>query len=155
MAASVSSAEVWNLDSGEIEIWDAERLGFGYRHSNISPRHVVLSAVLTLREGDSDEGREELREIVRWRREHQPGGANAGSVFQNPDSVSAGAVIDACGLKGRRHGSAHVSEKHANFIMVDVPGSAEDVVALMDEVRECVARERGVELHSEIRLVGF
>ena len=60
----------------------------------------------------------EIAEIVRWRREHQPGGQNCGSVFVNPvpDEVTAGGLIDGLGLRGFRIGSAWVSEKHANFI---------------------------------------
>ena len=105
--------------------------------------------------GDSEEGRAMMREIVRWRREHQPGGANAGSVFQNPSNESAGSLIDSCGLKGRRVGSAHVSDKHANFIQADTDGSADDVANLMSLVHDTVLAERGIDLHTEIRMVGF
>ena len=65
--------------------------------------------------------------IVTWRREHQPGGSNAGSVFTNPEGDSAGRLIEAAGLKGYRLGTAHVSEKHANFIQADEDGRADDV----------------------------
>ena len=65
--------------------------------------------------------------IVQWRREHQPGGANAGSVFSNPPGDSAGRLIDAAGLKGLRVGGAVVSEKHANFIVADPTATAADV----------------------------
>ena len=70
-----------------------------------------------------------LAEIVRWRREHQPGGQNAGSVFVNPvpGELSAGEVIDSLGLRGLRIGTAEVSPKHANFIQADEGGSADDV----------------------------
>ena len=73
--------------------------------------------------------------IVRWRRAHQPGGSNAGSVFTNPEGDSAGRLIEAAGLKGFRMGTAHVSEKHANFIQADKDGRADDVHALMAHVR--------------------
>ena len=102
-----------------------------------------------------EEGRARLREIVAWRRANQPGGANCGSVFANPPGSSAGALIDAAGLKGAVHGSASVSEKHANFIQAQAGGSADDVAALMLELVEEVAATSGVELHSEVRLVGF
>ena len=68
--------------------------------------------------------------IVRWRRQHQPGGSNAGSVFTNPEGDSAGRLIEAAGLKGFRMGTARVSEKHANFIQADKDGRADDVHAL-------------------------
>ena len=96
-----------------------------------------------------------MADIVRWRREHQPGGSNAGSVFTNPEGDSAGRLIEAAGLKGFRVGSAHVSEKHANFIQADKGGSADDVYALMEHVRDVVADRCGVMLRTEVRLLGF
>ena len=86
-----------------------------------------------------------IGEIVRWRREHQPGGQNAGSVFVNPVpfQLSAGEVIDELGLRGLRIGSAQVSEKHANFIQADEGGSADDVRAVMEAVRAAGGRPSG------------
>jgi UDP-N-acetylmuramate dehydrogenase len=115
----------------------------------------VVRADLQLRLGDRAAAEREIDEIVRWRREHQPGGPNAGSVFTNPDHDSAGRLIDACGLKGLRVGTAEVSTKHANFIQADVGGSADDVYALMLEVRRRVFDQRGLVLVPETRLVGF
>ncbi len=94
---------------------------------------------------------------MRWRRENQPGGQNAGSVFVNPipGVLSAGEVIDALGLRGLRIGTARVSEKHANFIQSDEGGTAADVRAVIEAVRAKVLSERGIALRSEIRLVGF
>jgi UDP-N-acetylmuramate dehydrogenase len=94
-------------------------------------------------------------EIVRWRREHQPGGANAGSVFTNPPGDAAGRLIEAAGLKGHRVGSAAVSAKHANFIQADDGGSADDIVALMAYIQRVVRERTGVELRPEVHLVGF
>ena len=68
------------------------------------------------------QGAATIAEIVRWRRANQPGGRNAGSVFTNPPGDSAGRLIDACGLKGFRIGTAEVSTKHANFIQADPGG---------------------------------
>ena len=93
--------------------------------------------------------------IVKWRREHQPGGSNAGSVFTNPEGDSAGRLIEEAGLKGYRLGTAHVSEKHANFIQADKGGRADDVRALMEHVRAVVAARCGVTLSAEVRLLGF
>jgi UDP-N-acetylmuramate dehydrogenase len=98
---------------------------------------------------------ERIDSIVKWRREHQPGGANAGSVFSNPPGDSAGHLIDAAGLKGLRIGGAVVSEKHANFIVADPTATASDVRSLLDEVRRRVAAATGIELQTEVRLVGF
>jgi UDP-N-acetylmuramate dehydrogenase len=92
---------------------------------------------------------------VRWRREHQPGGQNGGSVFTNPPGDSAGRLIDAAGLKGFRIGSAEVSTKHANFIQADPGGSADDVARLITDIRRRIWDHFGVGLHCENLLVGF
>ncbi|HYN70427.1 MAG TPA: hypothetical protein VEX41_09475, partial [Candidatus Eisenbacteria bacterium] len=92
--------------------------------------------------------------IVRWRRQHQPGGANAGSIFQNPPGDSAGRLIDSVGLKGLRVGGAVVSEKHANFIVNDRKGTAADVRRLVDLVRARILEHDGVDLVPEIVFVG-
>jgi UDP-N-acetylmuramate dehydrogenase len=76
-------------------------------------------------------------------------------VFTNPPGDSAGRLIDAAGCKGLRVGTAEVSTKHANFFQADDGGSADDVVALMAEVRRRVWAHAGVDLHPETRLVGF
>ena len=96
-----------------------------------------------------------MAEIVQWRRENQPGGQNAGSVFTNPEGDSAGRLIDTAGGKGLRVGTAEVSEKHANFIQADPEGSADDVVDLMLEVQRQVLDHSGVRLVAETRMVGF
>ena len=96
-----------------------------------------------------------MAEIVQWRRDHQPGGQNAGSVFTNPDDDRAGRLIDEAGLKGLRIGTAAVSAKHANFIQADVDGRADDVLALMREIRSRVFAATGVMLQAETHLVGF
>jgi UDP-N-acetylmuramate dehydrogenase len=131
------------------------RLAPGYRTSSVGPTEVVLWGEFGLRAGTADAGRETLSEIVRWRRENQPGGSNAGSVFVNPPGDSAGRLIEAAGLKGARLGSAHVSEKHANFIQADAGGSADDVFRLIRHVRAVVADRSGVVLRTEVRLIGF
>ena len=105
----------------------------------------MVAATHRLDPGDPVAGRAAIDEIVRWRRANQPGGANAGSVFTNPADDSAGRLIDACGLKGLRIGTAEVSPKHANFIQADKGGSADDVRRVMDRVRAEVGgrRDRG------------
>ena len=133
----------------------AAALELGYRRSALAPHQVVVSAELHLAEGERTTAEAEISDIVRWRRENQPGGANAGSVFTNPPGDSAGRLLDVAGAKGRRHGSASVSTKHANFIQSDDGGSADDVVALRAELRSVVAGDAGVDLHAETHLVGF
>lgn len=144
-----------DLVTGEFTCGDAERLGLGYRCSALGPTHLVVEAAFGLQAGDADAGGRVVAEVVRWRREHQPGGSNAGSVFSNPPGASAGALIDAAGLKGYRIGTAEVSPKHANFIQADQGGSADDVARLIRHVQDEVERVTGVLLYPEVRLIGF
>jgi UDP-N-acetylmuramate dehydrogenase len=160
MASSVVDVHIIDVLSGNHANVSQEDLGFRFRASALKDHHVVLSARLATSMPQSHHGRtctEELSEIVRWRREFQPGGQNAGSVFVNPGnaSMSAGALIDAAGLRGHRQGSAEVTMKHANFIQADPNGSAHDVVSLMCQVQDAVHEHCGIRLRSEIKLIGF
>ena len=102
---------------------EVARLAYGYRSSSVRRGQLVLEAHLRVTPGPVAAEQEAVADIVRWRREHQPGGSNAGSVFANPEGDSAGRLIESAGLKGFRIGSAHVSEKHANFIQADKGGA--------------------------------
>jgi len=160
MAASLIDVTVADLDSqnGNVtQILRVDEIGLRFRGSALGPNVVVLSARLQLARGDREAAEREISEIVAWRRANQPGGQNAGSVFVNPvpGEVSAGALIDAAGLRGLRVGTAVVSEKHANFIQAAEGGSADDVQSLMRLVRDRVEATSGYALRSEIRLVGF
>jgi UDP-N-acetylmuramate dehydrogenase len=150
---SLEEAVIWR--DGVISVRPVAELALGYRTSAVDAKDIVLSARFTLTRGDAADAEERVREIVRWRREHQPGGANAGSVFRNPEGDHAARLIEAAGCKGLRLGSAVVSEKHANFIQADAGGLAVDVYSLMNLVRSRVLEESGVELVSENRFVGF
>jgi UDP-N-acetylmuramate dehydrogenase len=157
--ASLTACRWVDLTTGDVVERTGPELAFGYRRSAVSGHDVVIDAEFGLRAGDRRSSQATIRDIVRWRREHQPGGQNAGSVFTNPPGDppgnSAGWVVEAAGLKGRRHGSAMVSDKHANFIQADPGGSADDVVALMIEVQRGVQERFGLRLVAEVRLVGF
>ena len=159
IAASLIDVQVVDLSASGADpiVREAAALDLGFRSSNLESTDFVISARLRLAPGDREVSEELLHEIVHWRREHQPGGQNAGSVFVNPvpGEVASGALIDGLGLRGLRHGTASVSEKHANFIQADDGGSADDVYALMQIVRERVLAETGYDLRTEIRLVGF
>lgn len=155
VASVLSYAKVFNLAAGEWSERGKEELGYGYRCSDLDASEVVVSASFDLVQGDPGRLREEIAEIVSWRRRHQPGGSNAGSVFRNPNGDSAGRLVEAAGLKGARIGAASVSGKHANFIQCDDGGSARDVKALIELVRNGVGERLGVWLDLELRLVGF
>ena len=134
---------------------DVDRLAYGYRSSSVGAAELVVEAELAVTPGDAAAEQAALSSIVRWRRQHQPGGANAGSVFTNPPGDPAGKLIEEAGLKGFRLGTAHVSEKHANFIQAEKGGRADDVRALMEHVRRQVLEQCGVSLSAEVRLLGF
>jgi UDP-N-acetylmuramate dehydrogenase len=154
IAAVLASCRVFDLDSGDGTDTSPESLAFGYRSSSLGPRHVVVWAEFSLEAGDRAQAERAVADIVRWRRENQPGGSNAGSVFVNPDGDSAGRLVEAAGLKGMRLGSAQVSTKHANFIQADKGGSADDVWRLIEHVRAEVRRQTGIGLVPEVRMVG-
>ncbi len=155
MAASLVRIEAVDLSTGAVLRRSVDELGLGFRHSDIARSVVITNVHLQLAPGDRRATEAELSEIVRWRRENQPGGANAGSVFVNPRPDSAGRLLDEAGVKGMRVGSAEVSTKHANFIQVDDSGSANDVASLMAIVRARVLEVTGVDLHAETHFLGF
>jgi UDP-N-acetylmuramate dehydrogenase len=146
---------VVDLASGEDGVVPAPELSLAYRTSSIRPEQVVVWAELELAPGDPEVARAAIKEKTQWRRDHQPGGRNAGSVFTNPEGTSAGRLIDEAGCKGLRVGTAEVSPKHANFIQADEGGRAQDVWDLMVEVRRRVHERTGIALHPETCLVGF
>lgn len=157
MLDSLVTAEIASLVSGRIVDVSCVDLGLHFRGSALSPHHMVVSASLRTVEGDRGEAEAFIDEIVSWRRTHQPGGRNAGSVFVNPapGEGSAGALIDSVGLRGYRLGGAQVSGKHANFIQADEGCSASDIIDVMRHVQTTVAGRCGVTLRSEVQLLGF
>jgi len=155
VAAVLARWRRFDLGTGTARTADPGELALGYRRSSLGPADVVVWAEFSLQAGDRHRAEAEVDEVVRWRRAHQPGGSNAGSVFTNPPGDSAGRLIEAAGLKGTRIGSATVSAKHANFFQADAGGSADDVRRLIEHVRGVVAECTGVELVPEVCLVGF
>jgi UDP-N-acetylmuramate dehydrogenase len=132
-----------------------DELGLSYRHSDVAADQVVVSAELSFAPGPVADGERRVREVTRWRKEHQPGGTlNAGSVFKNPTGDSAGRLIDAAGLKGFAVGGASVSERHANFFVATREATAADVHRLVAEVQERVAASWGIRLEPEICFAG-
>lgn len=157
MSRSLVSVAIFDLASASVSERSAESLGLRFRGSDLTDSDVVLRAELQLVAGDTTRAMAQIEDIVRWRRENQPGGQNAGSVFVNPvpEHLSAGQLIDECGLRGYRIGTAQVSPKHANFIQADPDGLAADVAEVMIAVQRRVEEQTGHRLRSEIRLVGF
>ena len=140
----------------------AVTLSLTYRDSRLkdsagerSAGDLVLTATFRLDPADPAVVKARLDDIRRWRREHQPlGQPSAGSVFRNPQGDSAGRLIDACGLRGKRLGGAVISQKHANFIVNEGGATASDVRRLAELAREAVARQFGVDLVYEVQFIG-
>lgn len=149
------TARVVDLRTGTADERTPDRLGLGYRHSDLIDSEVVIAARFATTTVESVVGFEKMRQITRWRRIHQPGGTfNAGSVFKNPEGDAAGRLIDAAGLKGFRMGGASVSERHANFFVADETARAQDVYDLVWAVRRRVGESFGTWLVPELRFVG-
>jgi UDP-N-acetylmuramate dehydrogenase len=155
MVDALVEAELFRLEAGVREVWPADQLGLRYRGSSLPSDAVVVAATLELPVAGAEQVRAEIAEVRRWRRAHQPiNRPNCGSVFVNPQGDSAGRLIDDAGLRGLRHGGARVSEMHANFIVTEPGATAADVLAVIDEVRATVLARHGVELRSELVVVG-
>jgi UDP-N-acetylenolpyruvoylglucosamine reductase len=117
---------------------------------------IFTAARFDFPEGDGAAALERIRSLLRRRIASQPLELpNAGSVFRNPEADHAARLIEACGLKGYAVGGARVSEKHANFIVnPDATARAADIEAIIAHVRDTVRAKTGVELETEVRVIG-
>jgi UDP-N-acetylmuramate dehydrogenase len=131
-------------------------LGLSYRSSNLRHGQVVVQAELKLTPRPPAEIKSEVADLNARRKEAQPTNRRTfGSVFKNPDhELSAGRMLEACGLKGHRIGGAQISPKHANFIENADGARSADAVALMAEARRRAHEQYGVELRHEVQLLG-
>jgi UDP-N-acetylmuramate dehydrogenase len=133
-----------------------EQLGLRYRHSELRHGQVVAEVELTLARCDRDEIKARVGELQAQRKAAQPTNKRTfGSVFKNPDhELSAGRMLEACGLRGFRIGGAQISPRHANFIENAGGARTEDALALMVEARRRAWERHGVELEHEVELLG-
>ena len=138
---------------GELVELSAEACKFSYRHSAFSDgESLILSAVFQLKQGNQDEIRAKMADLMARRKEKQPlEFPSAGSTFKRPRGHFAAALIDQCGLKGFAVGGAQVSAKHAGFVINAGGATCADILGLMEQVRERVFRETGVELEPEVK----
>jgi UDP-N-acetylmuramate dehydrogenase len=160
VAGVLESARLLASDGSEAVV-PATELAFGYRDSRLkhgapdAAPELVIEATFALGPADPDTIKARLDEIRHWRQAHQPIGLpSAGSVFRNPPGDSAGRLIEAAELKGRRVGGAVVSDKHANFIVNDQKGNAADVRRLAERVQAEVEARYDVHLEYEIQFIG-
>lgn len=145
------------LDSkGELVKLSGSQLSFGYRHSvfqNLD--YIILEVELNLVRGEPEEIKAQMREYAGHRKEKQPiERPSAGSVFRRPEGKYVGPMIEELGLKGYCVGDAKVSLKHAGFIINRGQATARDVLDLIAHIQAKVRENYGVELESEIRIIG-
>ena len=140
--------------SGRVTECGRESLEVGYRQCRELCEQIGLAALLRGRPEPRAQIEERRRGYNQRRWSSQPAAASAGCVFKNTATLPAGRLIDELGLKGCRVGGAVVSDVHANFIVNLGGATARDVLALIEIVRERVWSERGVELETEVEIVG-
>ena len=137
------------------EEWPAERFDFGYRRCRLPAGRVVTAARLALHSADREALLGEVEGRIAHRRQaHRVGGPNAGSVFKNPPGGQAWELIDRAGLRGMRIGGAEIATRHTNFIVNRGGATAADILALIDLTRRRVREGAGIELETEVRIVG-
>ena len=147
----IQSVDVMS-EGGEVFTRSRPELAFAYRSSNINAK-FILGATFGLGEDDPHRILKQVKQIWIYKKNTQPlGHRNAGCIFKNPRGLSAGALIDRAGLKGKRVGGAHVSQKHANFVLADEDTKTSDVLKLINKVREAVYKKSQVYLELEIEV---
>jgi UDP-N-acetylmuramate dehydrogenase len=151
--------DVHLLEEGKEHVVEPDRLDFGYRSSLLKSRRdiVVLSASFQLHHGHRHELLRRIAEDAALRKSKHPlEYASCGSYFKNPSrETPAARLIEDAGLKGLRVGRAHVSEKHANFLVAEPGATADDITALAAEVVRRVHETSGYQLSEEVRRLGF
>ena len=151
--------EVLTIDCfGELRRREPQDFEVGYRHVALKGglgSEWFVAAWFAFKRGDGVVSRQKIKALLEKRVASQPiGTPNAGSVFRNPPGDHAARLIEACGLKGTAIGGAMVSPKHANFIINTGTATAADIEALIAKVRQTVKEQHGVELFTEVRVIG-
>jgi UDP-N-acetylmuramate dehydrogenase len=144
------------VDAARARTLTAAELDLSYRRSGLAPGQVVAQVRFRLEPRPVEEIRAHVADLLARRKATQPTTKRTfGSVFKNPPGDrGAGALIEACGLKGHRIGGAVISERHANFIENAGGATSADALELMAEARRRVHAEHGIELEHEVRFLG-
>lgn len=138
---------------GEIK---AEEMDYAYRHTPfMSNGRIITAGYFHLQQGNKEEINAKMDELIGKRKDKQPiEMPSAGSTFKRPEGYFAAALIDECGLRGYSVGGAQVSEKHAGFVVNKGGATCQDVLDLMEYIKQTVLREKGVELSPEVEFLG-
>jgi UDP-N-acetylmuramate dehydrogenase len=149
----VREVKLYRAAERKLEILRGDQISFEYRHTSFAPDDMMLAVKLELPSKPFTEILQGIRICNEKRRASQPlGQKSAGCIFKNPPGASAGRMIDELGLKGLRVGDARVSDRHANFFVNAGTASAADMLSLIGDVRERVAKDFGVTLEHEVVL---
>jgi UDP-N-acetylmuramate dehydrogenase len=149
----VQTMEVFRARKGSIDAVPASEAGFTYRDTAFEPDDIMISAELELPSRPYEEIRAAIRMCNQKRRASQPlNEKSAGCIFKNPAGGSAGKMIDELGLKGHRIGGAVVSDRHANFFVNRYQATADDLLRLVDFVKQRIREAFGHELEEEVIL---
>ena len=151
----VESAEVIDENCNIINLTN-EELDFGYRSSLVMKKgYIVLSAVFKLKKGQVKTIKELVNDLTNKRESKQPlEYPSAGSTFKRPTGYFAGKLIQDAGLKGYSIGGAAVSEKHSGFVINKGNATAKDITDLIEHIQDEVKKQFGVDLHTEVRIIG-
>ena len=150
-------AECRHIDmNGNCGSLKGEALELGYRTSAYEKNgFVITKLIIKLMDGNKQDIKAKMQEFLQRRKDKQPlEYPSAGSTFKRPQGYFAGQLIEECNLKGKCVGGAQVSEKHAGFIINKGGATSQDVLDLIDLVKNTVKKEKGVELEPEVRLIG-
>ena len=140
---------------GEKGTFSADEMDLSYRHSAFCDSDkIIVSAIFKLEKGSKTEIEYKMNELMARRKDKQPVEyPSAGSTFKRPAGYFAGKLIEECGLRGKSIGGAQVSEKHCGFIINKGDATSDDIVDLIDFVRDEVLEQKGVLLETEVKLV--
>ncbi|GHT23163.1 UDP-N-acetylenolpyruvoylglucosamine reductase 1 [Endomicrobiia bacterium] len=151
ISAVIKSVEVYK--NFKKELINREKAIFGYRKSGFE-NSIILKVVFSLKKDMKNDSLKEISKNMQKRLETQPLNIpNAGSIFKNPDGFSVGKLIEEAGLKGIYAGKAQISELHGNFIVNTGGAFAEDVLALINLIKEKVKEKFGISLETEIKII--
>jgi UDP-N-acetylenolpyruvoylglucosamine reductase len=139
---------------GNVHTKTPAELEINYRHVPSLDFNYAVSAVFSGTPSAEEEISRRLNEAQEKRRATQPSAKSAGCIFKNPVSCPAGKLVDELGLKNSRVGNARVSEVHGNFIVNDGGATAAEVLELIERIQRVARRERGIELETEVQIVG-
>ncbi|CAH0346894.1 UDP-N-acetylmuramate dehydrogenase [Bacillus sp. CECT 9360] len=145
------------FEDGSLEWLTKEEMEFSYRTSVLQKKRpgIVVVAVFSLHSGNREEIVERMQNNKNYRKETQPYNLPcAGSIFRNPLPNHAGKLVQEADLRGHSIGGAKISEMHGNFIVNAGNGRAEDVLALIQHVKDTVYEKYGIEMETEVEIIG-